>query len=95
MATTEADTTGRRIADAITVWTDLGVDAEGDSHHYDRDSHTVVVANGDARGADPLDDARHTERLGPRGVDDWMRHVDEARGWAVIHRGYEAALEDR
>lgn len=94
MATTEATGTARRIADAITLWEDLGVDSEGSSHHYDRDSHSVVVANGDARGGDPLDDAEHTEKLGGRTLADWMRYVDEKRGWDVIHGGHEQVLED-
>jgi hypothetical protein len=96
MAATHADgpDIAQRLADAITVYEDLGVDAEGDSHHYDADSHTVVVAEGDARGGDPLEQTEHVERLGGRTVAAWMRYVDEKRGWDVIHGGRESALED-
>lgn len=64
----------------------LGVDGEGEEHYFSRIYWTVWVFDGDELVR--RQDVR--ERL-----EDWVKFVDERRGWDECHYRLEGSLIDR
>lgn len=50
----------------------LGVDADGDTHYYDAETHRVIVVSAGQAAAKPLGDWTTSE---------WIDAVDEEIGW--------------
>jgi len=70
--------------DAPTDVTKLGVDAEGDIHHYSRIASNVYVLNLDG-------ELVREETVEGRDLPRWIGYVDTKRGWASLN--YADSLE--